>query len=245
MTAAEEAVAAYDADGAPAAPQPGGAVPEGTSVAVGAAEADNPLVADIVARARGLHRPDGGVPDGRVFGDHILNPHLPPLEAPPRAAAVLLALGRGVDGRPAIVLTERAANLSRHAGQIALPGGKIEVGETPAAAALREAEEETALPVAAVAALGLVEPYLTRTGFSVVPVLGLVMRPVRLVPYPGEVAAVFTAAWDDVMQPERHREIVMERNGVTRRFHEVMSGERRIWGVTAGILRLVHERLYR
>lgn len=234
-----------DADDAPPAPQPHGSIPEGIGAVIGPADENDPIVAEVIARAAALHALETVMPDAALFGDHVLNPHLPPLEAPPRAAAVLLAIGRGADGRPAIVLTERAANLSRHAGQIALPGGKIEAGETPVLAAVREAEEETALPVSAVVPLGMVEPYLTRTGFSVVAVVGLVTRPVRLVPHPAEVAAVFTAAWEDVMTPSRHREIVVDRNGVSRRFHEVMSGDRRIWGVTAGILRLVHERLYR
>jgi 8-oxo-dGTP pyrophosphatase MutT (NUDIX family) len=200
-----------------------------------------------VWRAGTLHTPRGVLaPDAPVWGDHILNPHLPlPQGAPPpRPAAVLLALTADEAGRLSLVFTERAAHLSAHAGQVGLPGGKIEAGETPAEAALREAEEEIALPRDAVHLLGLAEAYLTRTGFFVIPVLAVVRRPVTLRPDPSEVAGIFTARWESVMGGEHRREIAVERDGVTRRFYETMAEGRRIWGVTAGILKLVNDRLY-
>ncbi|WP_420391708.1 NUDIX hydrolase [Acuticoccus sp.] len=206
-----------------------------------------PDVAELLKRAATLRPPEGVLPaDAPVFGDHLLNPHLaaPRDEPPPREAAVLVALGDGADGELCVVLTQRAAHLSAHAGQVALPGGKIEPGETPSAAAVREAHEEVALPPAALRVLGLTDPYLTRTGYFIVPVIALVTRPVVLRPEPGEVADAFVAPWHRVMDAAHRRELVIDRDGAPRRFYETMVGERRVWGVTAGIFKLVSERLY-
>lgn len=207
----------------------------------------DPLLVDLVWRSRALHAPTGPLsPDAPVFGDHILNPDIAPVpgERAPRPAAVLLAFGADEEGRLAVVLTERSAHLSAHAGQVALPGGKIEPGETPAEAALREAEEEVGLARDATAPLGLVETYVTRSGFSVVPVLALVRHETVLCPNPSEVAAAFTVPWADLTGALAPREAVIERDGVTRRFYETSVAGRRIWGVTAGILKLVNDRLF-
>lgn len=211
------------------------------------ARPDDPDVADILTRAGRLHRAlEPLSPDLPVFGDHDLNPDVPRRTngGPVRQAAVLIALARDTRGVLSVVLTERAAHLSDHAGQVALPGGKIETGETPTMAATREAEEEVALPPDAVRSLGLFDAYLTRTGFLVVPVLALVTRPVTLKPEPGEVAAAFAAPWSLVMDAAERRQIAVDRDGTTRRFYETMVGERRVWGVTAGIFKMASERLY-
>jgi 8-oxo-dGTP pyrophosphatase MutT (NUDIX family) len=208
--------------------------------------ADAELV-DLVWRAGTLHPPHGTLsPDAPIYGDHLLNPHMHPAPdaPPPRPAAVLMALTADDDGRLAIVFTERARHLPRHAGQIALPGGKIEPGETPAEAALREAEEEIGLPRDAILPLGLCEAYITGSGYSVVPVLAVVRRTVALRCDPDEVAAAFTAPFGHVMSDACRREVVVERGGATRRFYETTVAGRRIWGITAGILKVVNERLY-
>ncbi len=208
---------------------------------------EDPAFVDLIWRARLLHPPLEPLRDDTpVHGDHVLNPHLwpDPDFAPLRQAAVLMVLAKDEEGRLAVILTERAAHLSAHAGQIALPGGKIEDAETPTMAALREAEEEIALPPDAVAPLGVSEPYVTRTGFYVIPVLGVLRRPVVLHASPDEVAAAFTAPWALVMSHAERREVEVERDGEMRRYFEVYYRDRRIWGVTAGILKLVSERLY-
>lgn len=174
-------------------------------------------------------------------GDHVLNPHLAPDAATPpaRHAAVLIAIGADERGTPSLILTERAAHLPRHAGQIAFPGGRIEAAETATEAALREAHEEVDLPPDAVEVIGATDTYLTRTGFLVFPVVALVRRAVALTPDPGEVAVAFTAPWDYVMDRANHQRVVITGDGPRREYFEIRHGERRIWGVTAGILRLV------
>lgn len=205
----------------------------------------DPEVGAILRRSDRLHRPEIFLPaDAPVLGDHILDPNIWPVPlTDARHAAVLIALSSDSEGQLCVILTERSVTLRAHAGQIALPGGRIEPGETPVEAALREADEEVGLPAGAVRPLGFADPYATRTGFLVVPVLGLLTRQVTLRPDPREVAAVFVAPWDRLINAHYRREIAVERDGVTRRFYETMWEERRIWGVTAGILKLVEERL--
>ncbi|WMS42752.1 CoA pyrophosphatase [Acuticoccus sp. MNP-M23] len=222
--------------------------PDGpVAIGVAAADRSDPVIAEIAARAARL-LPPGTAPDTAAarFGDHVLNPSFAGSGTrPPRAAAVLMALGRdAADGTPVMLLTERATHLAAHPGQVALPGGKIEAGETPAETALREAHEEIDLLPAAVEVLGVGDAYHTRTGFVVVPVLGLLARPATLTPAPGEVASVFTAPYQQVMTLANHREVRVTRDGLERTYFEVMSGQKRIWGVTAGILRLMHGKLY-
>ena len=98
------------------------------------------------------------------------------LAHPGRPASVLLALLERPVGL-CLLLTERAAHLKDHAGQISLPGGRLAPGETPAAAALREAQEEVGLPPDGVTVLGTLDPLLTGTGFTVTPVVGVVTDP--------------------------------------------------------------------
>lgn len=165
-------------------------------------------------------------------------------EAAPRRAAVLITLCADASGATSLLLTERAAHLSAHPGQVAFPGGKIERGESAGTAALREAREEVALPEDAAQLLGATEPYLTRTGFLVYPVLALLTRRVRLTPNPGEVATVFTVPFQDVMTLANHRHVEAMFDGQPRSYYEIVSSGKRIWGVTAAIMRLVHQKLY-
>jgi mutator protein MutT len=149
-----------------------------------------------------------------------------------RQAAVLVGLepGRGV------LLTRRAADLSHHAGQVAFPGGKIEVGETEEGAALREAFEEVGLVRGDVEVLGRMDDYVTGTGFHVAPVVGLLREGVELTLAAAEVAAVFYLPFEvllDVGAAVRRKATF---KGATREFwvwpHEAYF----IWGATAEIL---------
>lgn len=152
-------------------------------------------------------------------------------------AAVLLALLDRPAG-PSLVLTERAAHLTAHAGQISLPGGRMEPDDlSPAATALRESEEEIGLEPVAVEMLGSLRVYETITGFRVYPMIGWVaVPPAAWRPDPAEVADVFEVPLDFVLDPANHRRDSYLRNGERRHFFVLPYEKRYIWGATAGIL---------
>lgn len=161
-----------------------------------------------------------------------------------RPAAVLIPVVARLEGATAL-LTRRADALTSHGGQIAFPGGRLEPDETAVAAALREADEEIGLAAGDVEVLGLGAPYQTGSGFLVTPVVAWLDRIPALSPSPDEVAEVFEVPWDFLMDAANHRRDFYDREGEPRRwFWAVPWNERYIWGVTAGILRALHERLY-
>jgi 8-oxo-dGTP pyrophosphatase MutT (NUDIX family) len=198
---------------------------------------------DFVARAR-LRLLADPPDDSRMIGDAVTDPSLAPFIAPgpPRPAAVLV----GVTDRPepTVLLTQRTAALRAHAGQIAFPGGRIEDGEAPVEAALREAREEVGLDPADVEPIAFLDAYRTTTGFRVVPVLALLRAPLALAPDPAEVDEVFEVPLAFLMDPANHRTDSREWKGMTRRYHAIPYGPRYIWGVTAGILKNLHASLY-
>lgn len=108
-----------------------------------------------------------------------------------RAAAVAIALLADDEGRPCFLLTRRAAKLRAHAGQWALPGGRVESGESVTETALRELAEEVGLPLDAANVLGLLDDYPTRSGYVITPVLVWAADPPDLVPDPHEVAGIY------------------------------------------------------
>ncbi len=153
-----------------------------------------------------------------------------------RLAAVLLGL---VDrpSEPHIILTQRTAHLRDHAGQISLPGGRLEaVDGGPADAALREAFEEIGLVPGKVELLGGLRHYDTITGFRIHPVVGWIEPPVALTPDPYEVAEVFELPLSFALDARNHRRDSYERNGERRHFYVLPYQDRYIWGATAGIL---------
>jgi 8-oxo-dGTP pyrophosphatase MutT (NUDIX family) len=151
-------------------------------------------------------------------------------------AAVLVGLIARPEG-PAILLTERTAHLRDHAGQISLPGGRIEhTDPDPQAAALREAHEEIGLEPAKVEPLGHLPTYDTITGFRIHPVVGWIEPPVELVPDPFEVADVFELPLAFALDARNHTRDSYERSGRQRHFFVIRWQNRYIWGATAGIL---------
>jgi 8-oxo-dGTP pyrophosphatase MutT (NUDIX family) len=104
-----------------------------------------------------------------------------------------------------LLMTRRASKLSNHAGQYALPGGRIDPGETPIEAALREMEEEVGLRCSASAVAGVLDDYVTRSGFVITPVVVSAESPVSLVPNPGEVEAVYLVPIAELDHPEAPR----------------------------------------
>lgn len=186
--------------------------------------------------------------DRSETGDHVLNPDLPPYarwDGPPRDAAVLIGiLERG--GGPNVVLTQRTGHLNSHAGQVAFPGGKIDPTDGgPVEAALREADEEIGLAPGHVEPLGNLAPYLTGSGYRVIPVVGAIRDLSPFHPNPDEVDDVFEVPLNFLMNPVNHQKLSREWQGKRRYFYAMPFGERYIWGVTAGIIRSFYETVYR
>lgn len=107
------------------------------------------------------------------------------------AVALVIAIDEANDSDPSVLLTLRQARLKQHSGQYALPGGKLDLGETPVDAALRELEEELGLHVGSEHVLGRLDDYPTRSGFCISPVVVWAGADCVLEPSPDEVAQVF------------------------------------------------------
>jgi 8-oxo-dGTP pyrophosphatase MutT (NUDIX family) len=151
-------------------------------------------------------------------------------------AAVLVPLVEREDGW-FVVLTLRSADLADHAGQISLPGGRIEPEDEDArAAALREAEEEIGLGRDYVETAGRLDTWLTGTGFEVTPIVGMVRPPPPYKPDPVEVAEVFEVPLDFILDKRNHQWRWRELQGQKRYFWAIPYLNRNIWGVTAGML---------
>ncbi|HEY6518323.1 MAG TPA: CoA pyrophosphatase [Roseiarcus sp.] len=163
--------------------------------------------------------------------------------APLRAAAVLLPIVDRPDGLT-VLLTLRAVDLRTHSGQVAFPGGKIDAGETPSEAAMREAYEEVGLEEQYVEALGWLDPYFTGTGFRVAPLVALVEPSFQLVVNKLEVDEVFETPFAFLMDAANHRLEEREWQGRRRRYYAMPHEGRYIWGATAGILRNLYEKMF-
>ncbi|MEM9141004.1 MAG: CoA pyrophosphatase [Pseudomonadota bacterium] len=160
-----------------------------------------------------------------------------------RPAAVLLAL-RPSDKGMTVLLTERARHLKHHAGQVAFPGGKIDAGDASAeAAALREADEEIGLAVGQARVIGVLDPYLTSTGFRVTPVVAEIDPGFSARPDPGEVDLVFEPPLDFLMNPANRQRHHHDRNGYRRYYYAMPWQGHYIWGATAGMLKGLSDRL--
>lgn len=168
-----------------------------------------------------------------------------PLPAQPLPAAVLV----GVIPRPAgagVLLTRRSDGLRHHGGQVSFPGGRIEaVDASPAAAALREANEEVGLDAMHARALGYLDPLLTVTGFRVLPTVVLIDPAFQARPEPGEVAAVFEVPLDLLLDPLQLEKVELQFGGRARHVFQYRYQPQRIWGATASILYNLRERLAR
>jgi 8-oxo-dGTP pyrophosphatase MutT (NUDIX family) len=170
-----------------------------------------------------------------------LTPFLPPDDADPRRGAVLIlfADGPGHDlesGR--LLLTERAHHMRSHPGQVSFPGGAIDPGETPAQAALREAEEETGLDAAGVELIGeLPELWLPPSNFSVTPVLGWWRTPteVRVVD-PDEVHAIHLVPLSELLRDDHRIQVRHPSGWVGPAFLIGPDRDVILWGFTAGVI---------
>ena len=155
-----------------------------------------------------------------------------------KAAAVAVVLVPDEDGRACFLLTKRAPTLRAHTGQWALPGGRVDLGETPEQAALRELDEEVGLRLPGGSALGLLDDYPTRSGFVITPVVGIVTRPVVFQPDGREIERVIEVPLDKLRDPAIFRTELWERGGEPHPVHFYdVSVEDIIWGATARILK--------
>jgi len=152
----------------------------------------------------------------------------------PSPAAVLVAITDRPE--PGLILTVRHDDLRTHAGQVAFPGGRIDPGETPCQAALRETSEELGLDPDKVTVLGEADPYRTVTGYQVTPVVGLVPPDLTLTPNPAEVSGWFEAPLDFVLDPANQQRMSAIFRGRTRHYYQIDWEGRRIWGATAAML---------
>lgn len=160
-----------------------------------------------------------------------------------RPAAVLV----GVVAQPSgaqVLLTRRNEHLRQHAGQVSFPGGGIDPSDTsPAAAALREAQEEIGLAPEQAQVLGYLDPLLTITGFRVQPTVVMLDPDFRAKPQPDEVAEVFQVPLDLLMDPAQLEAIPLTFSGRVRHVFQYRYSQQRIWGVTASILYNLRQRL--
>ena len=169
-------------------------------------------------------------------GDHDLNPGMTPPSTALRPAAVLVPLVDHPEGM-SVLLTQRTAHLSAHAGQISFPGGRIEeTDRDEVAAALRETEEEVGLPRNRVDIVGRLDTYVTGTGFEITPVVGIVMPPVPIAIDPFEVAEAFEVPLSFILDRRNHQRIERDMGAHSRSYYVLPYQGRNIWGATAGIL---------
>jgi len=164
-------------------------------------------------------------------------------EQPIRPAAVLIAV---IDRpQPTVLLTQRSAHLNEHAGQISFPGGKIDATDaSPLDAALREAQEEVGLTGDFIDPIGYLDLYGTSFGFRILPTVARVKPDFSLTLNPWEVKETFEVPLEFLMTPGNHQRKTRDWKGIPRDYYAIPFGDRYIWGITAGILRNLYDRIY-
>ncbi|MES2935150.1 MAG: CoA pyrophosphatase [Pseudomonadota bacterium] len=175
-----------------------------------------------------------------LWSVETMNEKLPGIEySTPTAASILLPLVLRDTGL-SVLLTQRTAHLTHHAGQISFPGGRAEASDASVIeTALRETEEEVGLHRDHIEVIGQLPDYLTGTGYHITPVVALVHPPFELQADPAEVAEIFEVPLAFLMNGQHHQRRTIEMpNGAGRRTFYAMPYQRFfIWGATAGILR--------
>ena len=172
------------------------------------------------------------IEDERYLGDTVQH----------RAAAVLIPITDRAE--PGVILTQRPTWLRSHAGQVAFPGGKVDDSdENSIFAALREAEEELNIPPARVEVIGVADTYYSGSGYSIAPVVGIIPPDLEIQPNPQEVEDWFEVPLAFLLDPANSIKKEANWNGQQRSYYDMQWGERRIWGVTAGIIANLVRRL--
>ncbi len=198
-------------------------------------------------RRRALHQAEpGNLAEWVEHADYRMNPQMLDYVAglDLKDAAVLVpVIDDGDDAR--VIFTQRATAMRKHSGQVAFPGGGIDPEDGSAEnAALRETEEEIGLSRTFVEPIARLPDYSTATSFKVTPVLATVRLGFDIKLNPDEVDDIFEVPLSFLMDDENFKIEARVFQGHVRHFHAIYYGERRIWGVTAGILRTLYERLY-
>ena len=162
-----------------------------------------------------------------------------------RPAAVLIAVTERPDHPegPGVLMIQRPTTMRAHPGQAAFPGGKLDMGETPREAALREAHEELGIDPALVRVVGETDLFRTGTGYDVTPVLAVVPGDIAITPNPGEVAQWFEPPFGYVLDRANHARRATEFGGHRGAYVEILWSGHRIWGVTGGIIANLAHRL--
>jgi len=180
-----------------------------------------------------------------IRGDLDLDPELwekAGVKATRPAAVLVPVVARP---QPVVLLTQRTPDLKTHSGQVAFPGGSIDPTDaTPEAAALREAHEEIGLDAKFIEPIGYLDLYLTFSGFRILPLVARVDPNYKIALNPGEVADAFEVPLEFLMTPANHQRHKRDWKGIERQYYAMPFNDRYIWGVTAGILRNLYERIY-
>lgn len=179
-------------------------------------------------------------------GDYFLNPDMRNdiFANAKKDAAVLIGIVEREEGAN-LILTKRTEQLSSHSGQVAFPGGKIDADDaSPEDAALREAWEEIGLDRNEVEIPGRMPDYYSGSGFKIAPVIGFVKPGADFEINPDEVEYMFEVPLSFLMNQDNHIEGNREFAGRTRYYLEMPYGKHFIWGVTAGMIRALHDRIF-
>jgi 8-oxo-dGTP pyrophosphatase MutT (NUDIX family) len=169
----------------------------------------------------------------------------PPAEMTLRPAAVLVAVTDrpGHPDGPGVLMIQRPTNMRAHPGQAAFAGGKIDAGETPIEAALREAHEELGIDPARVRVVGESDRFLTGTGYDITPVVAVVPGDIAITPNPGEVAQWFEPPFGYILDPANQQRRAADWGGRSGEYVEIVWSGHRIWGVTGGIIANLSHRI--
>lgn len=163
----------------------------------------------------------------------------------PRPAAVLCALFEE-EGQARVILTRRSSGLRSHTGQVSFPGGRLDAGESPQAAALREASEEVGLDPVDCEVLGELSPLVTVTsGAGITPFVAALPGRPRLTPNPDEVERAFDVALSDLTGEDVYREEIWPMPGGDRSMYIFEVDGDTIWGATARMLTELLDRVFR